>query len=38
MSAKEAMAHMYFTPVREAAAREAAARNAAQNSSSGYAV
>jgi hypothetical protein len=37
MSAKEAMAHMYFTPVREAAARDGVARSAAQ-SSTGYAV
>jgi len=38
MSAKEAMAHMYFTPVREAAARDVAARGGLQTTSTGYAV
>ena len=38
LSAKEAMSHMYFAPVLEAAKRDAQARSNAQASTTGYAV
>lgn len=38
LSAKEAMSHMYFAPVLEAAKRDAQAKSSNQASSTGFAV